>query len=94
MIRRLIPALAFAVSAGAASAEWLAEQPEADPVHQAVALVVLDGCAVSPDRWTTVYTYLGGTPDDAEFHVQMMFKHGELISEPDGRLKLNGVVGC
>jgi hypothetical protein len=94
MIRRLIPALVLALTAGAASAEWLANQPEVDPVHQAVALVVLDGCAVSPDRWSSVYTDLGGNPEDAEFHVQMMFKHGELISEPDGRLKLNGVVGC
>jgi hypothetical protein len=94
MIKHLLPALALALTAGSASAEWLQGQPETDPVHQAVALVVLDGCTVSHDRWTSVYTDLGGDPADAEFHVQMMFKHGELISEADGRLKLNGVVGC
>ena len=94
MIRSFIPALVLALTAGTASAEWLAVLPAADPVHQAVARVVLDGCVVSRDRWSEIYTDLGGNPEDAEFHVQMMFKHGELISEPDGSLKLNGVVGC
>ena len=93
-LKSLLPALLLALTAGAAQAAWVAEQPQADPVHKAVARVVLDGCVVSEEQWSAVYTELGGNPEDAAFHVQMMFKHGEVITEPDGRLKLIGVPGC
>ena len=91
--RHLLLGLGLILAAGAAQAEWLDKQPQADPVHKVVARVVLQGCQVPQDQFEALYAEMGGNAEDAAFHVQMMFKAGEVISQPNGDLKLNGVAG-
>ena len=92
--KRMFVSLGLILAAGAAQAEWLDKQPQSDPVHKVVARVVLQGCEIPQDQFQALYSELGGNPDDAAFHVQMMFKAGEVINQPNGDLKLHGVAGC
>lgn len=85
-------AIAFA---GAAQAQWLAKQPKRDPVHKVVATVAANGCVVTAADWDRLFAGYGGTERDGDYHVLMMYQHGELTSKDGGAsVRLTGVGGC
>ncbi len=91
----IIPALALALTATAAQADWLSRQPKRDPVHKAIAVVAANGCVVSAGDWDRLYASFGGAENDGDYHILMMYQHGELTSDNGGAtVRFTGVAGC
>ena len=87
--------LGLLLATGAAQAAWLERQPKSDPVHKAVAAVAASGCVVSAEDWDRLYASLGGAENDGDYHILMMYQHGELTSDNGGAtVRFKRVAGC
>lgn len=94
-MKPLLATIALLAGAGAAQADWLAQQPKKSALHGTVRQVAAVGCTVSAAQWDEIYAANGGTERAGDYDLLQLYADGKVRSkDAGGHVTLVGTPGC